>query len=481
MEFFRRAKAVRLRSQHKKYMVAEEDEEGVKQSRTGSSKAARWVVEPVEGKPDRIRLKSCQSWKYLSASDEHFLLGMTGKKVLQSSPRLRRDAAVEWEPIKEGVHVKLRTHRGNFLRANGGIPPWMNSVTHDVPSRSATQDWILWTVDVLEVDYESTVGMEASIGSNVVDPDPGRGSDGLSRSSSYSSSVSKTEEHYKDYYEVGSPARSVRSSVDQIATPSPKASAKPAGVSPHLQHIRHESQHSNSFNKLKSMLDGLQDLLDDPKEESTKADAETPSHPHPLEVNMAKQTLKELTNMDLNNILSSGRDKKLENAINILIADAKTSLSKPQTPNNLADLLDRLKSMKTDHDSASQDLVECTTFGARRLEAKAELKKDAAKAHELETLEVGFTNMLVTARAKREELLRQLEEVENSIKAAERAQADNAVEIEALISRIGMKSEGLREMEKEEKTLQVRRFEAERTLERVEEEWVQVKTLFLDV
>ncbi|XP_021740059.1 uncharacterized protein LOC110706444, partial [Chenopodium quinoa] len=31
------------------------------------------------------------------------------------------------------------------------LPPWRNSITHDVPSRSHTQDWILWEIEVLEV------------------------------------------------------------------------------------------------------------------------------------------------------------------------------------------------------------------------------------------------------------------------------------------------------------------------------------------
>ncbi|KAJ8430397.1 hypothetical protein Cgig2_000229 [Carnegiea gigantea] len=497
MEFFHRAKVVRLRSQHNKFLTACDDEEGVKQTRHGSSKAARWVVETVEGKPNVIRLKSCQTWKYLSASDDHFLLGMTGKKVLQASPRARSDPIVEWEPLKEGSWVRLRTRKGNFLRANGGIPPWMNSVTHDVPSRSATQDWVLWMVDILEVDYQSGPLVREDDGVDHHDQTAGEGGDldheeGLSRSSSYSSTMNTVEkigsdDRYEDCSEVGSPARSVHSSME-IPAPSPSASPKSARVSSLVsQHARQESQHSNSFHKLKSMLDGLNDLLDDKEVEDTKSEVDSEhfsgdsaSRPHPLDVKMAKLILKELKNMDFGDILSSGRDKKLDKAVNILVADANMS-TVGQVPKDLAYLQDRLKSMRNDHESASQDIAECTNFSIRKLEVKAELKKAAAKAHELETMEVGFTNMLATAKAKREELLRQLEEVENSIRAAERAQADNAVEIEELISRIGEKSESLREMERRDKSWQARRVEAERTLERVEEEWVQVKSSFQDV
>ncbi|KAI5580782.1 hypothetical protein POPTR_008G193900v4 [Populus trichocarpa] len=148
MDFFLNAKTVRLRSHHDKYLLAEEDEDSVTQDRNGSSKIARWTVEPVPGSDSIIRLKSCNG-KYLTASNEPFLLGMTGRKVLQTVPR-RFDSSVEWEPVREGGQVKLKTRYGNFLRANGGLPPWRNSVTHDIPHRSATQDWILWDVDVVE-------------------------------------------------------------------------------------------------------------------------------------------------------------------------------------------------------------------------------------------------------------------------------------------------------------------------------------------
>ncbi|XP_054775782.1 uncharacterized protein LOC129284355 isoform X2 [Prosopis cineraria] len=150
---FQNAKAVRLRSHHDKYLLAEEDEESVTQDRNGSSKNARWVVEPVPGYDFVIRLKSCYG-KYLTASNQPLLLGVTGRKVIQTQPG-RLDSSIEWEPVKDGSRVKLKTRYGNFLRANGGLPPWRNSVTHDIPYRTVTQDWILWDVDVVEIHVQS--------------------------------------------------------------------------------------------------------------------------------------------------------------------------------------------------------------------------------------------------------------------------------------------------------------------------------------
>ncbi|KEH19884.1 tyrosine kinase family protein [Medicago truncatula] len=83
-------------------------------------------------------------------ANQPLLLGVTGRKVIQTLP-WRLDSFVEWEPLRVAAQVKLKTIDGNVLRANGGLPPWRNSVTHDIPHRSATQDWILWDVDVLEI------------------------------------------------------------------------------------------------------------------------------------------------------------------------------------------------------------------------------------------------------------------------------------------------------------------------------------------
>lgn len=149
MEFFLKAKAVRLRSHHDKYLIAEEDEESVTQERNGSAGAAKWTVELVPGSTNLIRLKSAYG-KYLTASNKPFLLGATGKKVLQTKPS-RLDSSLAWEPIRDCALIKLKTRYGHFLRGNGGLPPWRNSVTHDIPQRSATQEWILWHVDVVEI------------------------------------------------------------------------------------------------------------------------------------------------------------------------------------------------------------------------------------------------------------------------------------------------------------------------------------------
>ncbi|XP_045817342.1 uncharacterized protein LOC123910288 [Trifolium pratense] len=150
MEFFQKAKVVRLRSHHDKYMLAHEDEENVYQDRNGCYDNAKWTVELLEGDHSNvIRLKSCYG-KYLTASNMPFLLKSTGKKVLQTLP-IRLDSSVEWEPIRDGVQVKLRTRYGQYLRGNGGLPPWRNTITHDVPHRTATANWILWDVDIVEL------------------------------------------------------------------------------------------------------------------------------------------------------------------------------------------------------------------------------------------------------------------------------------------------------------------------------------------
>lgn len=154
MEFFKRAKVFRLKcSHHSKYLTADEDDERIKQSRENSSKKARWVYEAVEGKDNVLRLRNSWSHRYLTATDDPFLLGMTGKKVIQT---ISQGPISEWEPIKDGSYIKLKSHTGSFLRANPRVPPWRNSVTHDEPGNWAVTDhMILWIVDIVEIDYQS--------------------------------------------------------------------------------------------------------------------------------------------------------------------------------------------------------------------------------------------------------------------------------------------------------------------------------------
>ncbi|KAL1211317.1 hypothetical protein V5N11_023342 [Cardamine amara subsp. amara] len=159
MEILRKAAIVRLRSHNEKYLSADEDQESVHQDRRGTTKNTRWTVEIVPGS-NVIRLQSCYG-KYLTATNINFLLRATGKKVLQTLMG-KLDSSAEWEPISDdGIHVRFKSRYGQFLRANKGLPPWRNSITHDIPSRSITQDWILWNIDVLQIrvikdDAEST-------------------------------------------------------------------------------------------------------------------------------------------------------------------------------------------------------------------------------------------------------------------------------------------------------------------------------------
>jgi hypothetical protein len=152
MEFFTKTKAVKLRSHLEKYLIADEDLETARQTRHGSSrKAAIWFVELVDEKSHVIRLKSCYG-RYLTASDMPFLLGMTGKKVIQTelSENNFDNWKLEWEPIRDGFQVKLKSWCGKFLRANGGTPPWRNSVTHDEPHTGSTRKWILWDIEAVQ-------------------------------------------------------------------------------------------------------------------------------------------------------------------------------------------------------------------------------------------------------------------------------------------------------------------------------------------
>lgn len=146
MQFFRDAHSVRLLAHTGKYLWADEDKKSVAQRRGRDAYGAIWRVELVADK-NAVRFKSVYDL-YLMASDYAFLLGATGKKVLQSFAS-KADSALEWEPVEAGTFVKLKTKGDKFLRANGGMPPYRNSVTHDVPVLASNQPVVLWEVEVV--------------------------------------------------------------------------------------------------------------------------------------------------------------------------------------------------------------------------------------------------------------------------------------------------------------------------------------------
>ncbi|KAH9609469.1 hypothetical protein KSS87_022735 [Heliosperma pusillum] len=150
MEYFMKTKYVRLKSLHNKYLVATDNGESVKQSRNGNTVHAYWGVDRVIGTPNLIRLRSYRG-KLLTASDKAFLLGWTGDKAVQSSG-IDSDPSVLWEPVRDHeLFIRLRTPlHGKFLRANGGGPPWRNSVTVDMPECAVTHEWILWSIEALD-------------------------------------------------------------------------------------------------------------------------------------------------------------------------------------------------------------------------------------------------------------------------------------------------------------------------------------------
>lgn len=63
--------------------------------------------------------------------------------------------------------MRFKSWCGKFLRANGGTPPWRNSITHDDPQTSSTKNWILWDVEaVTELDRfsDSSLSYMSSFG-----------------------------------------------------------------------------------------------------------------------------------------------------------------------------------------------------------------------------------------------------------------------------------------------------------------------------
>ncbi|GAU43576.1 hypothetical protein TSUD_369000 [Trifolium subterraneum] len=128
---------------------------------------------------------------------------MTGNKVVQADYDAGLSWKYEWEPIKEGFSsVKLRSWCGKFLRGNGGTPPWRNSITHDDPS-TATQNWILWGLEVVELsllnENNNELLNQSSFASNSSfdSCEDVHDSQSVSTSTKKTGSLSKTRQNYK--------------------------------------------------------------------------------------------------------------------------------------------------------------------------------------------------------------------------------------------------------------------------------------------
>ncbi|CAA7404108.1 unnamed protein product [Spirodela intermedia] len=150
MDLFRYGETVKLRSWHGLYLTAAEDGKSVTQEKDVKQRSV-WTVEFVEhGGRSAIRLKSSSRGSYLAASNEPFLLGWTGRKVLLTPQDRRPDSSVVWFPLRSDRKVALETPYGRSLRANFSLPPWSSSVTHDQPQLGFSRDWILWDVEVVD-------------------------------------------------------------------------------------------------------------------------------------------------------------------------------------------------------------------------------------------------------------------------------------------------------------------------------------------
>ncbi|CAN4119833.1 unnamed protein product [Withania somnifera] len=149
MELFLRAESVRLRNRKDKYLIAMDDKESVSQRRKGSNKDSIWSVEFVEGRKDALRLKSCYG-KYLTATNTPFIPGVVGKKVIQEDLPEKNYPSAEWEAVRDGFQVRLKTFWGTYLRPNGGLPPWRNSITHEAPNTNRKHEKVLWDIEVVE-------------------------------------------------------------------------------------------------------------------------------------------------------------------------------------------------------------------------------------------------------------------------------------------------------------------------------------------
>ncbi|KAI3670016.1 hypothetical protein L6452_41587 [Arctium lappa] len=168
MDLFPNQSTVRLKSYRDKYLIAENNQESVSQSRDGSTKNSLWTVEVID--EDCILLKSCYG-KYLTASNRPSIPGMRARYLKVTQTRLgfpnpdypvtvddssitgKWNSALQWIPMTTEVssEVRLKTHYGNYLQSNKGPPPLGNMVTHDLPRKEGPMNKrISWQVELVD-------------------------------------------------------------------------------------------------------------------------------------------------------------------------------------------------------------------------------------------------------------------------------------------------------------------------------------------
>ncbi|XP_060671275.1 uncharacterized protein LOC125423151 [Ziziphus jujuba] len=161
MESFRKAKKVRLRNRHGKYMVAKDNESSVVLDRNGLLERAKWTVEFVKGS-NSVRLKSCYN-KYLTISCDRLAPLSKGRKVEQTSLSFD-DPYVQWQPIQDGEHIKLKSQQG-FLRGYTGWYRLLRDKIGDYTSDETQRSDLRWKVETAESleGHEDTRTPEATL------------------------------------------------------------------------------------------------------------------------------------------------------------------------------------------------------------------------------------------------------------------------------------------------------------------------------
>ncbi|CAL9093412.1 unnamed protein product [Musa textilis] len=133
MEFLEGVATVQLQSCHETYLVVDEDSHRVTLRSDRFSDGAWWtvVITNVDGQ-QRLRLKSFYG-RYLAPHPTDASV-IYGRKVFLDNLGLD----VNWEPVREGIDVRLKCHFDQFLRADSDSLRWCESGT--VPGRSEDSD-----------------------------------------------------------------------------------------------------------------------------------------------------------------------------------------------------------------------------------------------------------------------------------------------------------------------------------------------------